>query len=280
MNPTEDVNLGWAYEGIAFHTVLPVNGTACPAGFNPVYRSYNQRFSPNPALNDGNHRLTPSRNDHVRAITFLGYKDEGVAFCSPAAETSAGADLHATFKYPGATVKSGDPLPVEFTYGNNSAGQANGARIHGSLPPHATNWDIECTATGGATCPAQLSVAQLRSGVEVSSWPAGGVLTVTVSGIAPAIAPGVEPTLTFGSTVASAGGSTDSNSANNTPPVAQSVIKGPAVCNVVLSPARLVLGPESRPVDLNVIVGATCPWTLESRPSWLAVSESSGTDDR
>ena len=65
------------------------------AGTQPVYRSYNNRFSPDPAQNDGNHRITPSYGDHLRQTRFLGYNDEGIAFCTPAA-TGPGADLQAT----------------------------------------------------------------------------------------------------------------------------------------------------------------------------------------
>ena len=41
-------------------------------------------------FNDGNHRITPSYNDHRRGIKFFGYVDEGVAFCSPASPAPGG----------------------------------------------------------------------------------------------------------------------------------------------------------------------------------------------
>ena len=277
MNPENDPNAGWAYEGIDFHTVLPVSGK-CGAGFTPVYRSYNNRFSPNPAQNDGNHRLTSSYNDHQRAIDFFGYRDEGIAFCSPTNEGSAGADLQATLTYPGAAVGSGAAITAEFRYSNSAAGSASGARIHAAVPPEMTTPAVTCTASGGAVCPVSLHLPLLRSGVEVGTWPPGGVLTVSVVGTAPVITTGVIPTLAFGSSVAAASGTADSNSANNTPPVSISVLKPAAGCNPAFSPSTLVLGPESGPVDVPTFAGAHCMLNVEYQPPWLSVAQSSGSD--
>lgn len=67
--------LGWGFENIAFFTVPAVNG-ACPAGTEPVWRSYNNRATEN----DSNHRFTA---DARQRAAMQGWADEGVAFCSP-----------------------------------------------------------------------------------------------------------------------------------------------------------------------------------------------------
>src|SRR5262249_52456808 len=154
MNPTNNPNLGWSYEGIAFYTVVPAQG-ACPAGYHPIYRSYNNRFGP-PAVNDGNHRLTPSYNDYRRSIRYFDFADEGIAFCSPAG-TATIADLQASYSYPGASVQGGDALSVEFLFSNNGTGPANGGGIYALLPPEVANWSITCASRLGASCPGGLT---------------------------------------------------------------------------------------------------------------------------
>lgn len=67
--------LGWGYEGIAFYAVAADNGQ-CPAGTNPVWRSYNGRAS----KNDSNHRFTV---DSRLRDSMAGWTLEGVAFCAP-----------------------------------------------------------------------------------------------------------------------------------------------------------------------------------------------------
>lgn len=63
----------WVNEGIAFRTLLPVNGV-CPLATQPVYRLFRQALS--------NHRYTQSA-DTYNALQLRGYAPEGVAFCSP-----------------------------------------------------------------------------------------------------------------------------------------------------------------------------------------------------
>ncbi len=66
---------GWAFEGIAFHALVPQNGQ-CPAATRPVYRAYNMR-----AQNmDSNHRFMV---DPVVRGSMAGWADEGAQFCSP-----------------------------------------------------------------------------------------------------------------------------------------------------------------------------------------------------
>lgn len=68
--------LGWAYEGIAFHALVPQNGQ-CPPSTMPVYRAYNMRA----ANMDSNHRFMV---DPVVRGSMAGWADEGAQFCSPA----------------------------------------------------------------------------------------------------------------------------------------------------------------------------------------------------
>ena len=70
--------LGWGYEGIAFHALVPTNGQ-CQPGTQPVYRAYNNRA----AEMDSNHRFTADPSMHA-AMTAT-WADEGVVFCSPSA---------------------------------------------------------------------------------------------------------------------------------------------------------------------------------------------------
>ncbi len=63
----------WTNEGIAFRTLLPINGV-CPLATQPVFRLFSQALS--------NHRYTQSA-DTYNALQLRGYAPEGVAFCSP-----------------------------------------------------------------------------------------------------------------------------------------------------------------------------------------------------
>lgn len=68
---------GWAYEGIAFRTLVATAGS-CPAGADPIWRLYNHRA----AANDSNHRFTSSTSDY-RSMIAAGWIGEGAVFCSP-----------------------------------------------------------------------------------------------------------------------------------------------------------------------------------------------------
>jgi uncharacterized membrane protein YgcG len=276
-NPSNNANLGWSYEGIAFYTVVP-SGVSCPAGYHPVYRSYNNRFNPNPALNDGNHRITPSYNDYQRSIRFFGYADEGIAFCSPTS-TNPGGDLQATYTYPGTTVQSGTPVTAEFLFGNNGAGQGDGGSIYIALPPEVLNWSVTCVARYGASCPSTSDLTRLREGQGITTWPAGGTLTLTATGTAPQVASGGNATLNFAAAVANASGSPDSTPANDMPPLAQTVVKAATVCNTVLNPSTLQLGSAAQTPHVSLIIGSGCQWGAQSSASWLTVTPAGGAGD-
>jgi Repeat of unknown function (DUF5648) len=90
---------GWGFEGVAFYAVSATNG-ACPTGFTPVYRFYNQRGE----QNDSNHRFTTDAAAGASLVS-LGWKAEGVAFCGVATTitpppSGAGGDVNCDAFYP------------------------------------------------------------------------------------------------------------------------------------------------------------------------------------
>jgi hypothetical protein len=87
--PTPTTVQQWNYERNEYLTT-PVSvagdGTrSCPAGTQPLYRAYNNAYTTSGAKNpwDSNHRFTPVQSD-VAALVALGWRDEGIAFCTPA----------------------------------------------------------------------------------------------------------------------------------------------------------------------------------------------------
>jgi hypothetical protein len=77
----------WNYERIEYSTTPPtiVNNVAtCPEGTVPLYRAYNNAFSPAGVKNpwDSNHRFTPNRADIDALVAQSGWRDEGLQFCT------------------------------------------------------------------------------------------------------------------------------------------------------------------------------------------------------
>ena len=73
----QEMETSWEYEGIAFQALLPMAG-ACPAGTDPVWRLFNDRY----AERDSNHRFV-TNSETYRTMIAAGWVGEGVAFCSP-----------------------------------------------------------------------------------------------------------------------------------------------------------------------------------------------------
>ena len=274
MNPTNNHSLGWSYEGIAFYTMLPTVA-GCAAGSYPVYRSYNNRFSPNPAQNDGNHRITPSYNDYLRSTRFFGFADEGMAFCAPAS-TDAGGDLQSTYIYPGTEVAAGATMQADFLYNNNGPGKSDGGVIHAALPAAVTNWTVTCAARNGATCPASLDPNRLREGQTITTWPAGGGLTLTAIGTAPATPDATSTNLSFGSTLTGGNGSPDTTPENDGPPPARTVVRGATTCSYSLNPVKLSFGATAQSSPVAIVARSACSWTAQSDSPWLTVGTANG----
>jgi hypothetical protein len=88
----------WSYETNAFAVVLPVGG-ACPAGTQPVYRTYNDG-----ARGDPNHRYSLNAGQ-LQAMA--GWSFEGLVMCVPQGATST---LPPTMGACGADCPPGTPL--------------------------------------------------------------------------------------------------------------------------------------------------------------------------
>lgn len=85
---------GWFYEGIAYHIQPPVNG-GCPAGTQPIYRTYNNRA----AQNDSNHRFITNSNtfDQMAANDWV---PEGIVMCTTSVRSPSPV-VGGTFNDPG-----------------------------------------------------------------------------------------------------------------------------------------------------------------------------------
>ncbi|KAB2843674.1 MAG: hypothetical protein F9K47_06150 [Burkholderiales bacterium] len=273
LNPTNDPAKGWAYEGIAFYTILP-GDAGCLGSYYPVYRSYNNRFGP-PATNDGNHRITPSFNDFYRGIKYFGYVNEGIAFCAPDSP-DPGGDLQATFGYPGESVQSGTSVEAEFVFSNNGPGGAWGSQMFAILPPEIPAWTVACTAREGVTCPASLTAIELRQGVTIDHWPPGGGFTITGRGTAPSASSGSEVTLHFGATAVPASRRADPTTTNNTPTSVKTVVKAAGVCSYTVTPNSLSLGSAAQNPQVTVSTSSGCAWSAQSDAQWLKIAAGSG----
>ena len=275
INPTNNPGVGWSYESIEFYTVLPQNGS-CASGYQPVYRAYNNRFNPNPALNDGNHRITPSVIDYQRLISFLGYTAEGVALCSPTT-TDAGGDLHGWYIYPGPEAQAGSQIYGFFVFTNNGPGDATGGRVYMQVPSEVSNWTM-CTNASDLNCQGiAVDPLSLRTGQIVSPWPAGSTVTVLVKGTAPQVTAGSNPTLQFGALATGANGAPDGNRNNNAPSYARTLVKAAQTCSYAINPTTLSFGPGAQGAQIGVLSSAGCNWTVQNGLPWLSVSSASGS---
>jgi hypothetical protein len=274
LNPTNDATLGWRFESIEFYTVVPQAGT-CTGGFYPVYRSYNNRFSPEPAKNDGNHRITPSYIDYQRSIRFFGFLDEGIAFCAPGT-IEAGGDLQTANVYPGQDVLTGTQIQAEYIYGNNGPGKGDGGTIYMALPVNVSDWAVTCEAKNFAVCPNSLDVTQLRLGQAVNTWPAGGVLTLKAVGTAPAVPAGGDATLTFATSTTRANGAPDSTGGNDSPPPAQTTVRSQQTCNYTLNPVTVSFNANGGSLPVSLVARAGCAWTATTDAPWVSFGTPSG----
>ncbi|MFO1305443.1 MAG: BACON domain-containing carbohydrate-binding protein [Burkholderiales bacterium] len=290
-NPTQDDTIDWKLESVAFYAMAPDGGCPalsvlprskylctdtttpaardCPAGYYPIYRAFD--VGPTSTRPDPNHQFTASWVDIYRNVRFAGYVYEGVAFCAPVS-TQPGGDLQAYHTYPGDKAEAGKPMQSEFWFGNAGPGNADKAVLVAALPANGGNWTATCRAFNGATCPADLSIASLRQGVEAPALPAGGVVHITAVGTAPSQA----TTLGFTSSIGAPSGAPDPFANNNAAPVTETaVIDG--TCNVTLSAKSLALLVEGASASVLVDAPAACAWSIASDQSWASVTPASGT---
>jgi alpha-tubulin suppressor-like RCC1 family protein len=277
------------YEGVKFYALQPSGsgtGASCPANTYPVYRAFNNKV----ATNQGNHRITSNYIDIFRGLRFFGWTDEGIVFCSPVSSINGG-DLHAYHTFPGDSVNAGSPMTAECLYNNAGPGNAPGATIHCALP-HQVNWTLSCVAKNGATCPAlgdpntnaegTLTQNNLREGINLASFPAGGILTIT----AKATAPSSSVELIYASAIATPGGAPDPVATNNiTAGLSKTIVKSSNDCIVTLSSNSLstsAADTQMHQVSLKAPTG--CAWTISNVPTapanaFVSISPTSGTGD-
>jgi photosystem II stability/assembly factor-like uncharacterized protein len=78
----------WNYEGLSFAAEpaqIGASGPGCMPGTIPVYRAYNNAYSVAGLKKpwDSTHRYSASQADIQQMVTQFGWRDEGIAFCSP-----------------------------------------------------------------------------------------------------------------------------------------------------------------------------------------------------
>ncbi|WP_395682014.1 hypothetical protein, partial [Dokdonella sp.] len=142
-----------------------------------------------------------------------GVTDPVPANNSDSVTTSVGAsaDLSITKSGP-ATVASGATISYTLLIANAGPSAANGATYADAVPAAITSVTATCgTPTGGAACAAPTVVGNAVSG-DVPTLPAGGSVTITISGLAPFGA----QSLTNTASVTSPAGVPDPDAGNNT----------------------------------------------------------------
>jgi alpha-tubulin suppressor-like RCC1 family protein len=284
-NPTNDPAVDWALESVAFYaapstsscpsvsvqprspflcTAGPPAARDCPAGYYPVYRAFNQRTDPN-------HEITSNWIDIYRDVRFLGFAYEGVAFCAPAS-TQRGGDLHAYHTFPADSVDVGSNLNADFWFNNAGPGDASGATLVAALPA-AVNWSLQCRAFNGAQCPAALDIASLRNGVAAPQLPAGGLLQIVATGVAPALA----QSLDFTSAIGAPDGAPDPYLPNNAATVSTMTVKAAPQCVVAVSPTGVSVPAAGATSVFVVDAPASCAWNAALDAGFAAVTPLSGT---
>ena len=85
--PTPSTTQQWNSEGMGYSTTpvtVAANGArSCPIGTQPLYRAYNNAYTPSGAKNpwDSNHRFTLQAAD-IATMLASGWRDEGIVFCT------------------------------------------------------------------------------------------------------------------------------------------------------------------------------------------------------
>ena len=121
------------------------------------------------------------------------------------------ADLAIAITNGGSSVTGGGSTSYTVVLSNLGPSAADGATIVYPANAGATKLSVSCVASGGAVCPAAVTVAQLESGVVVPTLPTGSTLTFTVNAAVSATSGSITSTVT----TAPPSGVTDPNSVNN-----------------------------------------------------------------
>jgi uncharacterized repeat protein (TIGR01451 family) len=111
-----------------------------------------------------------------------------------------------------ASVTSGATTTYTVIVSNAGPSAADGAIFADAAAAGLAKTAVNCTASGGAVCPASPSVAQIESGLAIATLPSGGSVTFTITAAVTATG----GTVSNAATAATPAGVTDPNAANNT----------------------------------------------------------------
>lgn len=118
---------------------------------------------------------------NTATVTYSGGPAGGLN--SLPATTGVGTDLRVTKTGP-QYVSAGTAVTYTVTVTNAGLRGANGAVVRDPAVVNFTATGVTCSATGGAVCPTGLTVATLHSGATITAFPAGGALSLNVTGTA------------------------------------------------------------------------------------------------
>jgi uncharacterized repeat protein (TIGR01451 family) len=111
-----------------------------------------------------------------------------------------------------ATVNANGSITYSLVVTNNGPSAANGATVGDPAVANFTATGLTCSATGGAICPTNPTLATLQAGtLAIPTLPSGGSVTFTLTGTA-----GTSGTITNVATVSTPPGTTDPTPNNNT----------------------------------------------------------------
>ncbi|MEN9560235.1 MAG: hypothetical protein RLZZ502_1446, partial [Pseudomonadota bacterium] len=269
-NPSNSPDLGWKYEGIDSY-VMPKNAAGnCPAEYQKVYRAYNQRNFVDP-----NHRFSTSFAEQYRLIKLLGYKDEGVAFCSPYS-TDALTDVEAYHTVTNQSLKAGDSISATFLFSNAGPGSAHGSIGKINLPSNVS-WTTTCTASEGASCPSGVSNDMWRAGVMFSSLPPGGVVSINAVATAPAVAGSTALNLSISNSIKAPASVGDLTLSNNSTSVTEVTVHAASGCTYALTVDTIQIDAAGGSAFTRMKAPASCGWTASSPASWVSAVTPSAT---
>lgn len=133
---------------------------------------------------------------------------------------SANADVSIVKSGPSSIV-AGAPISYTLVISNAGPSTANGATFADTMPASITGITATCgSASGGAACPASVSVAGSNVSGTIPTLPVGGSVTITINGTTAA---GTGTTLSNTASVSAPSGTTDPTPGNNTSVVATAI---------------------------------------------------------
>ncbi|NJS35856.1 MAG: DUF11 domain-containing protein [Brachymonas sp.] len=123
------------------------------------------------------------------------------------------------------TLTSGAVTVYTLNVGNNGPAPVNNSIVADPVAPGLTPLSVNCTALGGAVCPAGLTTSTLAAGIAIPSLPVGSTISIELSA---QVTAGASSRVTNTATITAPAGTSDPVSGNNT-----SVDSDPTVAAVV-----------------------------------------------